>query len=92
MSAPMWIQTTALTKREAALMRAWAERLQEASDEGVDLDGLAGFLEVALPVLLELIDEHFPKLRGSRKTELLGKLCREQQRGYLLVNEQAGRA
>jgi hypothetical protein len=74
MSAPAWI----LTRREAELWRVWQERMHEIfEDEGGKPLSFAGD---AIPVLVGLIHEHYPKAKTRRRLELIGKLVREQYR------------
>jgi len=87
---PVWIDMRSLTKREAAVMHAWHERLHAISEaEG---GRPIHFLGEALPVLLEVIDELCPRLKGKRYLEMIGKLGREEQRAYQLFHGEAGNA
>ena len=89
-SPVMWIDMPTLTKREGKVMHAWHERLHEISetDGGRELHLLGD----GIPTLTKVIEELYPKLKGKRYLEMIGKLVREQQRAHQLVHGQEGSA
>ena len=87
MTTPVWIQTTTLSEQDAAVMIAWAEAMQ-----AIEKSGRSPHIGDAVSLMRKLIEEHFPRLKGWRQTEMLGKLFREQARGQLLVQGPGGSA